>query len=331
MLVLVGDASLARDVATCMRRAVAGRWHGLTSLEESRYLLSGRAVHAGLATYLRAAGYGDVAEAMDVIEAMYGWFGSDPARVEPDDRLSWANVKRVVQAWFEKHPVPVLPFETRAVEEPFALPIANGVVYVGRIDGDVVDKATRTPYVLEHKTTGRVDKAWFRQFDNDAQNSLYLWAKEQISGDLYTGIFLNAIELSWAPTSDMKCKTHGVKYSECGALHPNHAMRPVARTPDEVESAKRDFVALMNRFWDVIEQYPELEDLPNVPAEGRFHGACSFCTFREWCAVGAKPEAIPGHLREEVFEPFAGVQPGRFQELNDVVNAVAGSGMAKSG
>jgi hypothetical protein len=340
MEVLVVDQTLAKDVARCSRRAVLRSWHGYAPLEESVFLHSGHAVHSGLADYFSNW---DQKRAMAEIGLEYSepWSAqleeakqrAQSGEDEKEDsilRLHWDNVARVMETWFEFNTRSSLPFDVVSVEEPFALPLVDGVYLVGRIDADVVDKATRLKRTLETKTTGRVDRRWVRQFRNDAQNSLYLWANEQIKGELYTGTFVNAIELSRAPGSDRKCSKHNLPYRECGSLHPNHQIVPVHRTEEEVATTLRDTIGLANKYWDTVERWPKLEQIQEVPAEGRFTGECTYCTFQEFCAIGAKPEALESIARVERWEPFEGIQPGTWQEANKVIGGVLAQSVASS-
>lgn len=320
--VLVVDNTLLREAATCMRRAWLARWHGYTSLEESMYLSSGRAVHAALADWLVNF---DVRRAMAELALSYEEFGADAARVPAGDRLAWPNVRRVMQAWFDGNPRETMAYDAVAVEVAFALPFADGIVAVGRIDADGRMRGSGAAYTVEHKTTGRVDAGWLRTFDNDSQNSMYLWAMGELAGDpiAYVGAIVNAIELSLAPSDEKrKCKVHGVAYVECGAMHPKHAVRPVSRTPEEVASWREDAIGIAHRYWDTVERAPALADIAKVPAEGRFNGSCAYCTLRLFCTSGANVETIDNVLKYEPWEPFEGVRPGTWQAQAQVENAL---------
>lgn len=337
--VLVIDNSTLRDMAQCTRRAVLRAWHGYQAADESLYLASGRAAHEALAVWLLGR---SLETTMGVLHEHYYEIGTDSARVAPDDRLSWFNVERIMRAWFEANPKHVWPYDVVDVEVPFALPLddvcteckhadtdhgpagctecnckafAGTIMFVGRIDARVTLRSTGARYTLEHKTTGAVQAPWLKQFANDAQNSGYLWAQERLTGELYTGAFVNAVELSWAPSDPVrKCKTHGVPYAECGALHPKHNLQPYMRTPEEIASWRVDAVRLAERYWTAVEQFPELAQIGEVPAEGRFHGSCSYCAFREVCIAGARPELVRAVLRHEPWLPFAEVRPGTWQD-----------------
>jgi hypothetical protein len=321
--ILVVDNSALRDLASCSRRALLRYWFGFVSPEESRFLRAGSAVHAAVADWLLSGG--DLRRAMAELTLGYEEFGSDPACVQPDDRLSWANVRRVVQAWFEGHRPAELPWETEAVEEPFVLPLVpdGSVTVVGRIDGRGRDRQLRQRWLVEHKSTGRIDKIWMSNFHLDSQVSEYLWAQEQQSGELYSGAFINGIELSQAPSdAKRKCAKHGTVYAECGALHPNHQIVPVTRTPEELAAWHVQAVRMAERYWDLVESFSQLEQIASSPAEGKFHGACAFCFARSFCVTGANADAAENMFRVEPWQPFAdsggrwaGLTVGRWQQL----------------
>lgn len=114
------DNSILSSVARCSTEAVLRHVHGLTSSEERATLRSGSAAHEALATYLMT---GDADKALATFTTEYmDWAEKNVAN---DDRLSFANLTRVMSAWFAANPIASLPFKVEVTEIGFTYPLAD--------------------------------------------------------------------------------------------------------------------------------------------------------------------------------------------------------------
>ncbi len=323
---LVIDGSGLSDVAKCERKAVARMWHGLTSPHEAATLRAGSAVHEALDHYFRSDGSKPLA--LHAFDEAYREFGSDPVRVPQDDRLSYANVKRILAQWLDDHTVDTLPFVVRAPEKFFAERLADDIVYVGRMDGDVTSRVDGRPYVLETKTTGRVSKDWKRKFRTDAKTTGYVWAANRAAArsnaSEYVGVILNAIELNKLPGASarvVKCREHGVPYAECGSMHNASEIVILTRTPEELAEWHAHARQLAYLYWDTVDKYPRLEQLHEITPRGKFSNECQWCFMREVCEQQAEPAVVQQLLVVDHWEPVAGVRPGTWQPASGVLDA----------
>lgn len=294
------DNSTLTAMATCPSQAAIRYVLGLTMADDRGPLRAGTLAHAILAAHL--SGNPDpllVAEVAAYLEFATG-------AIEPGDRLSYDNVVKIMKRWIETHPVSGLPFQVRPdlIEVGFAVPLADDVIFVGRLDGLVQDHAGAW-YVLEHKSTGRLDETWRRRFKTSAQITGYVWAAQQHLNAPVAGCFVNGIEFGRLPTDVKKCRTHGVPYHECGTLHARFDMLIEHRAPHQLEAWKADAVKLARRFRSLKEQVGSLEDVLNVPMTGQFvNGACGFCAFNDFCAVGRPPATGRLMFSYEPWSPF---------------------------
>jgi hypothetical protein len=162
------------------------------------------------------------------------------------------------------------------------------------MDGLPVDRTSGLTALLEHKFTGNISQDWLKTFKLDSQLSGYLWAAQQHLGDANVlGAYLNVIETRMVPSSDRKCKEHGVAYAECGLQHVKSVLTFIERTPDEIAHWKATAIGLARRYRDLLRKFPTVDYLGAVHAQGKFHGRCRFCGFYDFCAGGRKAIEVP--------------------------------------
>jgi hypothetical protein len=299
--VLVVDNSILVAMATCPTAAALRYALGLTLQEDSAPLRAGHAVHETLATYLRDR---DPDAAMAVLVKEYREWATQA--VEPVDRLSAGNVEAIMKVWMATHPVSGLPFriEPGLIEVGFAVPLAENILFVGRMDGLVQD-ASGAWYVLEHKTTGRLDERWRKRYRTSAQITGYCWAAQQHLQQPVAGCFLNGIELGRMPSDPVrKCRTHGVPYAECGPLHCTADLVIEHRAPHQTAAWHESAVRLARRYAHLVAQVGSLNDISPVPMVGQFTGACVDCQFSGYCAVGRPQSVAEAIMRYDPWSPF---------------------------
>lgn len=295
------DNSTGRAVARCSTEALIRYVHGYTSKEDSYALSAGSAAHTALDTYGKSGG--DSGKAMQAFTAEYA---PKATEVDSADRLSLANTSAVLREWFARHPFDRLPwgFADGHFEEGFSLPLTESVEFIGRLDGIVRNKTDGNWYVLEHKTTGQISSTWKRQFLTSSQITGYIYAARQLTGKNIVGAFINAIEFSKLPGDpSRRCAKHNTKYAECGHEHAKHEIIITQRTAKDVEDWKLDFLALAKRYAYLAKWFPK-DAVDIAPQEGKFHGACSWCAFNTFCAMGRPVHAMDSLLKYERWSPL---------------------------
>ena len=283
------DNSTLASTQTCETQAALRYVLGYDSAEDRAPLVAGTAVHAALAAWLKSGG--NALEAMRVLEVEYMPWALEHVIVT-DDRLSYANVHRVMEYWFDTHPLSSWTVTVRPemVEVGFAVPIADDVVFVGRADA-VGQDARGAWVVVEHKSSARLDERWRRTHRLAAQLTGYTYAMQQHVNAPVVGALVNGIELSRLPNSTTKCRKHGVAYNECGALHARFEAFITQRTPAQQEEWKRTALVLAREFLALKERVKTIDDVLNVRTNGQFTGACASCPFINWCSLGRPTDA----------------------------------------
>ena len=297
------DNSILKATARCSTEALLRYGLDYTTIEERAELKSGDAGHQAMACWFRG---GTEQEALAIFSKVYREWAD--ANVPPDSRLTHENCHRVLIRWFETHPLSAMPFiiHPELIEIGFAYPLDDSgeFIFVGRMDGIVTSHQFGMPWTLEHKFTGQITDRWARQFRIDSQNSGYNWAAQNHIDSVVGGSFINAIQLSRLPSSDRKCKDHGVPYVECGDLHAKWEMFTTGRTPQAIEEWKRTAIHLAKRYRDLILRYPTIDHLQKVRMQGMFHGACNYCAFFDFCVTGRQKSMIEAMLVKDPWHPW---------------------------
>ena len=304
------DNSTMRAIAECSNEAFL-RYHlGYTTPEERATLRSGEAAHEALAVWFRG---GSKDDALARYAELYEEWAEE--NVAPVDRLSYANTSRILSYWFETHPLTGLPFrvDPKLVEIGFAYPLVDDIIFCGRLDAVATSYEDRSVYVVEHKTTGSITPHWLKNFRMDSQVSGYIWAAQNHTAQLVVGAYLNAIEFSKLPSDpSRKCKTHATPYEECGHLHADFQLLIVQRSQEELEEWRKTAIHLAKRYQDLVRRFPSLAELHKVRTQGKFHGACRFCAFADFCSVGRPMDLVTSMLVHDPWSPFdfaAGLKP----------------------
>lgn len=296
------DNSILTAMATCPTQAAIRYALGLTLPDDRAPLKAGHTAHAILAEHLRGGNVDDVLLVQEVAD----YLAFSTGAIEPNDRLHHENVLKVMRRWLETHPVAGLPFRVPSkdlVEVGFGVPLTDDIMFVGRMDALAQD-ASGAWYVVEWKTTGRLDEIWRRRYKTSAQITGYVWAAQQYLSAPVAGCFVGGIEFGRLPTDVRKCRTHGVSYAECGTLHARFDMLIEHRAPHQLEAWKADAIRLARKFQSLRLEVQGLDDIKDVPMYGQLTNACSLCQFADFCAVGRPVSVGQSMLVHDVWSPY---------------------------
>lgn len=303
------DGSTTRDFAKCDTYGALSGFLGLKALEDNIHLRCGQAVHLAIESWWT---HWDVERALQAFGDDYLQWSNE--NVAPDHAKRYDNVLDVLRFYMEDHPESTLPFtvDPAYIEIGCCAPLDENVVYYGRLDALV--KSAGAYYIVDTKTTGRLNKNWGNQWKFDAQIDGYTWLAGQQTSLPVAGFFINGMELKEVSKSDAGCKDHGCPRKECARHHLNTAMvGPITRTPEQLEHWRKAALAEAYRYWAMCAQCGDVEGLPDVPMTGKFTGKCydyqNWCAFYEFC-YASKPTGVDGRsqaremFRYDPWEPF---------------------------
>ena len=139
----------------------------------------------------------------------------------------------------------------------------------------------------------------------------YLWGLQQMYGKPYTGMFINAVELTKVPQSTRKCGDHGVTYAECGLLHCQSDLFPVQRTAEELDRWRATAIFLAQRYAQKLANVKAREHagealttvLHMIPQEGKVTGACPYCEHYDFCGSGQAEWLLDARYKIRTWDP----------------------------
>lgn len=328
------DNTIYKSVFGCSLQLVLRHILHWNSREESTHLRAGTAMHESQAVWNRALCEGapaDQARDAAIFEFQKHYEQYSREWVEPDNRLAYDNLALILDEWYLRHHgrLPWMVPDPRLIEVGFAYPLdaqSGRDVAFGRFDLIVRVINDGTWAVVDHKSTGRIDLNWVDQWSIDSQISQYTWGALQHVPDL-AGFFVNGIEFSKLPSSDRKCRDHGIPYNQCAPAHMHsRIVGPIGRAPEMLARWHADAVRGAEKYRFYAEHYdPALvgttPDLSNVEMEGPFTGACRFCAFKDWCRTGRNAAMLPAMYVQDEWRPF---DPREFEGRESPVAEVVG-------
>lgn len=168
------------------------------------------------------------------------------------------------------------------------------------LDGVQLQSDPKQRAVVDHKTTGsRIDDdRWVDQFWFDSQGTEFLWAADKLHQGRVSRFIINALQLSVVPSSNSKCKEHGVPYSECGVEHIKwKAIGPYHRTPEHTSQWLSEMVVKTREFYLMVNRHPspaevsQSRQLRDVHRTGTYkiYGGCDNCELLQWCGKDCRP------------------------------------------
>lgn len=302
--VLVVDNSILAATAACPSlAAIRYVLHRAAEDGGSAPMRAGTAVHEALGAFFATGG--DVDAALNALKTNYAAWAT--ANVPADDRLGLTNVERVVTRWMEVHPPSAWPFtipDPAYVERPFQVPLTDGIDFVGRMDALGTDPAGGW-WVVEIKTTGRLDERWARRWRMSSQVTGYTWGAGEELGRGISGCFVLGLEMGKLPDDPKrKCKTHGVAYLECGSLHAKFEMRVEPRAPHQLAAWRTEAERLAHTFKALTESVADAEGLASLSYRGLFNGTCSDCAYRDFCAMGRPAPYLATMTTHQEWKPL---------------------------
>jgi len=306
------DNSTLVSVAQCSTKAVMRYGLGYTTTGGSGAAEVGTVIHNALERFHKGQ---PPSECIAAALPDYRSLVPDTDR----DRLLWGNVRAILEAWFARFPtLEHLPYSTKPdlVEIGFAQPLdAEGMIILcGRIDVVGILRDNQKWYVIDHKTTYKVDSIWLSQFQMCSQMSGYVWAaQQQLSGQV-AGAIINAIEVSILPTSTRRCSRHAVPYNECSPQHLKAQFDLASRSQAMLEEWRKSALHLARRFLDLMERFGRRDRVGKLRTQGVFCEGCRWCEFAPWCASGRKEEQIPALFEHKPWEPYDHAFPDRPEE-----------------
>ena len=299
---VIVDNTLLSDMG-CSTRGAMRHVLGLTSAEEeeSKELKSGSAIHEALAWW--ASGK-TAEEALARFTEVYRAWARE--HVLDTDARAWKNLHRILKHWFAKHPLAEWMFKVDPSEVEVPLSAVLGVVVqtgsrfkvalppegIGEMRVvmvallDLIGKLkTGGRWSVDHKSTGWTGDRFRDRQEDSSQFTGQMWLSAK-RGLKLAGIYINGVHVKEVPGSTYKCRTHGVSYAECGIQHLEHMLFPVTRTAHEIQAWEKTARKLAQRFVNLRAKVKTVEDVRELPMEGRFLGMCGYCPFREWCRMG---------------------------------------------
>lgn len=296
------DNTRLSAAACCDTQYVLRHKFGFVTVEGNDAANVGIAVHKGFEGHFRLMSIEDSLGAFR--QEYYSLLGPDPV---VDERLGYNNVETILGEWMRAHPVEKLPFihNPQVVDVAVDVPLGEGFRFWAKIDlPEIQMKADGLSWIMDHKSTGKINTWWLKKFKLASQLTGYTWGEGRRTGRKITGALLNVVELSLLPSSSRKCKTHGVKYSECRAQHANWQVFALTRTEEVLQSWHRDALGLAKVCRDLLEWYPTVDYIPAIPQRGMFNGSCQLCDYLKFCQAGRPLSRINQWFKVEEWAPW---------------------------
>jgi len=216
----------------------------------------GSAVHEVFEAYnskwsegLEARVKAGVEKAIEVSSAWEDW--------RQDNNYNVWNLCRIPVWYAEHYGIDTECEPIGASELTFSIPLENGVIFTGRIDGRV--RAMGRYYIIDHKTTsGYLGETFYNRYSPDVQFSAYNWVGRKLWPELkIAGVICNGIQLS------------------AGSVDFDRV--PILRTEEELV----DFGLSLSHY---AKRRLALEGQP-IEAWVKNEANCSSCPFRQICTA----------------------------------------------
>jgi hypothetical protein len=275
---------------------------GVRGLGEKLAADMGNCYHAALEEHFRGKGK---AKVMQIFEIEYdklvpiGEFPSEPRFAKP-------NVMMIMERYVDVHPLEKFPFVALEWEETKGLKLSEEVMFWVKRDMLVEDRISGLREPLDHKTTGKVTDWWIKKFRHSSQFSGYIYVTGELEKMPCESIYVNALEIGKLPDSTRKCKTHGVKYSECSKEHAKFDLLRYSRTRKQLDKWKEDALAIAKKAEILFKIFADIDLLQYARRNGSFNNGCTFCEFKGWCLMGFKKEGMEEFVVGERWEPWKG-------------------------
>jgi len=306
-MALFVDNTILMTVNTCDLKAALRHVLHLTTQEERLELSAGSAVHEALAEWHKGNG---VDAALTSFETAYKSVGS---KVSVEDRLSFSNVRRVISRFFSYYTQYPVPYQVQKdlVEVTFEAPLDEhgDVRIIGRIDQ--VETYQGRLVIGENKTTGSLSGYWKDKWPMSSQLTTYVYGGQyglvdgKPLGLPVEEALVLGLELRKLPTSQTKCKEHGLPYAECGDVHAKWEFSGPHPRPDGfLRRWRADALKAAKRFAWMKDNIHSVKDAADqLEQQGQFNGSCVWCEFKDYCRQGVQPELMEANLIKSEWDP----------------------------
>lgn len=314
---IVVDNSTMKEVLKCSTAAVLRYGLHLAPKVDGAAMLQGQAGHAAMAEWFDT---GSQARALSVYETEY------KAVVEPAlaalpvgdkrgdlerARLEYGRTRQLIRGWMKERPLEtwslvVTPGETELAVSAPLMQLKDGrrVVFVALMDA-LARRRHGGRFSVDHKFRNGITDWWKDKQEDSSQFTGQMWLGRQWEMEL-GGVYVNAIEVPNAKTSDRKCSEHGTPYKECDLKHARHELiGPLTKSKIEIRAWQATLERVVVRWVKLRDRVKSLDDIASVPMEGRFNESCTFCGFRAWCRVGRPAGGRGDWFVEHTWNPLA--------------------------
>lgn len=226
--------------------------------------------------------------------------------VGADDVWHWQPTATILRhrldSWNES-PLPYVGLPGMVEVAVVKKDLLPGVDYVALLDW-VVRASTGAIWLLDWKTKKSLTP-WFAEQERTSAQYIGQVACATDTGMEVSGALSVGMEFGKLNSSEKKCKAHGMAYKECALQHVT-APRVVPIQPTDRDVVGWEVTArrLTKKLLRVKERVTSLGDVSELPQEGRFHQACSFCDFKEYCDLGRPAGWVKRMTVEDKWDPL---------------------------
>jgi hypothetical protein len=302
---VVVDNSLIKDGVCTTRLALRHILHRRPKVA-GLPLTRGSMLHIAIASWIEGASIDDVVADFKgsyrpVFEAAV-----EGGLASADDPWSWQPTARILRHTLERWEEKPLPY----VGEPGMVEVAvvkrdiiPGVDYVALLDW-IVRSSTGSRWLLDWKTKKSLTP-WFGGQQQLSAQYLGQVACANASGEEVSGAIAVGLEFGKLNSSTKRCPKHALPYAECALEHVNPPkVVTIQPTPVALETWEATAVKLAKKFVRLKERVTSIDDIDDLPMEGRFYDACNFCDFKEYCALGRPANWLTRMTVEETWDPL---------------------------
>jgi hypothetical protein len=269
-------------------------------------LVRGGLLHEALASWVEG---GEVETVVTAFKTSYRPLfeaAVEAGTIEADSVWHWKSSARILrhrlESWNE-HPLPYVGVPGMVEVAVVKKDIVPGVDYVALLDW-IVRSTTGAMWLLDWKTKKSLTP-WFAEQERTSAQYVGQVACAADTGIEVSGCLSVGIEVGKLNSSDKKCKTHSMPYKDCALEHVTAPrIVPIQPTTRDVEGWEGTAKRLTKKLLRLKERVNSLEDVSGLPQEGRFHQACSFCDFREYCDLGRPANWVARMTVEETWNPL---------------------------
>lgn len=175
-----------------------------TATGDGKKMHFGTTIHDGIAEWYKTR---DVVSAIKMVQKR----GTELALPEDDKTYSVERAREVMFQYIERYKDNDV--EVNMVEMPFMIEISmdgyddpTPFLFAGTIDG--VCTVDGAPYLLEHKTTGRMSGSYINSFKPNDQVTGYIWALRQYVENPPASAYINIVHLLTNETNFIRTITN---------------------------------------------------------------------------------------------------------------------------